>query len=51
MVEDIDIEFLALKHGVADGHIDAGVIPRVEGIDERTCAEQRHEKHGKEEQF
>jgi hypothetical protein len=40
MVKDINIEFPSTEHGIAYGHIDVSIIPRVKRIKERTCAEQ-----------
>ena len=50
VVKDVDIEFLAAKHGVSYRHIDIGVVPRIERIKERASAEYRYEKCGKKEQ-
>ena len=50
VVEDVNIKLLAAKHGVADRHINVGVVPRIERIKERASAEQGNEKHCKEEE-
>ena len=45
VVEDVNIQFPAAEHGVSYGHIDVGVVPRIERIEERAGAEQCNEKH------
>ena len=45
VVKDIHIQVLAAQHGIAYGHIDVGVVPRVKRIQEGTGAEQRGDKH------
>ena len=50
VVEDVHIEFLAAQHGVAYGHIDIRVVPRIERIEQRASAQQGDEDHRKEEQ-
>ena len=50
VVEDVDIEFLAAKHGVADRHIDIRIVPRIERIEVRASAEHHGDKHRKEDE-
>jgi len=50
VVEDVDIQLLAAQHGFADGQIDIGIVPRIEGIQRRTSAEQCGHHHSKKEQ-
>ena len=50
VVEDVHVQVLAAEHGVADGHIDMGIVPRIERVEEGAGAVQRGDERCKYEQ-